>query len=130
MAGGPGGGGLSEPVILQVASGGEVSVQLAATPPPSVSDGRVVIEHLDADEQGNLGAPDAGEIVLSAPSPAELERDAAEVRRVIGQAGTGSEPLVILIEAAEELRDEQLAPVVEAAAHTDRAVILRVIRDA
>jgi hypothetical protein len=120
---------LSEPVILQVGSGSEVSVQLEADPPASITDGRVVIEHELPDPEGNIEPPNDAEIVLSVPSPEELRRDPAEVRRVIAEAGTGAEPLVIVIEAAEELRDEQLAPVLEAAPHTDRAVIVRIIRD-
>ena len=57
-------------------------------------------------------------------------REGDEVRRVIAGAGTGVEPLVVVIEAAEELRDEELAPALAATAHTSRPVILRVIRDA
>jgi hypothetical protein len=34
-----------------------------------------------------------------------------------------------VVEAAEELRDDELAAVLDAAGHTSRAVILRVIRD-
>ena len=49
---------------------------------------------------------------------------------MIAQAGTGAEPLVIVVQAAEELRDEELAPVLEASRHTERPVILRIIRDA
>ena len=64
------------------------------------------------------------------PSPETLAREVDEVRRVIAGAGTGVEPLVIVVEAAEELRDEELAGVIEAAGHTERAVILRVIRNA
>jgi hypothetical protein len=67
--------------------------------------------------------------VLSVPSPETLERDAEEIRRVIGQAGTGSEPLVVEVEAADELREEELASVLDAASHSSRAVILRIIRD-
>jgi hypothetical protein len=121
---------LSDPVIVQVALGSEVSAQLAARPPACIVDGRVAIEHSDPDEAGNLEPPDIGEVVLSVPSPLELAHDAAEVRRVIARAGTGIEPLVIVVEAAEELRDDELAPVLEAAGHTERAVIIRIIRDA
>jgi hypothetical protein len=49
---------------------------------------------------------------------------------VIAGAGTGVEPLVVVVEAAEELREDELAPVLEAARHTDRGVILRVAADA
>jgi hypothetical protein len=82
------------------------------------------------DTEGNLQPPVAGEVVLSVPSPETLAREAGEVRRVIARAGTGDEPLVLVVEAAEELREEELAPVLEAASHTSRAVILRIIRNA
>src|SRR5437588_1897201 len=123
MAGGPGGGGVTDPVILQVGQGSRVSVQLAADPPSSISGGQVVIEHGEADSEGNLEPPDVGEVVLSVLSPEELAHDAAAVHRVIAQAGTGAEPLVIVVQAAEELRDEELAPVLEASRHTERPVI-------
>ena len=64
------------------------------------------------------------------PSPEGLARDAGEVRRVIAQAGTGAEPLVVEVEAAEELREEEVAPLLEAAGHASRPVILRIIRNA
>jgi hypothetical protein len=51
------------------------------------------------------------------------------VRRVIAQAGTGVEPLVVVVEAAEELRDDELTAVLEAAEHSPRTVILRIMRD-
>jgi hypothetical protein len=121
---------MTEPVILQLAQGSRVSVQLAADPPPSISGGQLVIEHGEPDAEGNLEPPGAGEVVLSVPSPEELARDAEAVHRVIARAGTGAEPLVIVVEAAEELRDEELAPVLEASRHTERPVILRLIRDA
>ena len=63
------------------------------------------------------------------PSPESLRHQAAEVGRVIAHAGTGVEPLVVVVEAAEELREEELTAVLEAAAHTSRAVILRIVRD-
>jgi hypothetical protein len=89
-----------------------------------------VVEIGPTDSAGNLESLAAGEVVLSVPSPEALTREASEVRRVIAHAGTGDEPLVIVVEAAEELRDEELAPVLEAAGHTSRAVILRIVRGA
>jgi hypothetical protein len=80
------------------------------------------------DDRGVLEPPIGGEVVLSVPSPESLERQGDDVRRVIRQAGTGSEPLVIVIEAGEELRQEDLEPVVAAASRAHRPVILRVIR--
>ena len=93
-----------------------------------MASGAVVIEAGLTDAAGNLEPPAAGEVVLSVPSPETLERQAAEVHRVIAQAGTGVEPLVVVVEAAEELREEELGPVLDAAEHSSRPVVLRVIR--
>ena len=68
--------------------------------------------------------------MLSVPSPETLAREADEVRRVITHADAGAEPLVVVVEAAEELRDDELAVLVEAARRTPRQVILRIMRDA
>ncbi len=116
-------------LIVQAPRGGAVERQLEAQPPPSVAGGEVVVESGPTDEEGALEAAAAGQVLLSVPSPEALERDAAEVRRVIGGAGTGPEPVVVVVEAAEELREEELQAVLEAAGHTSRAVILRIIRD-
>jgi hypothetical protein len=89
-----------------------------------------VVERGPTDARGHLEPPAAGQVVLSVLSPEALQREADEVRRVIAHAGTGVEPLVVVVEAAEELRDEELAALLEAARESPRAVILRVIRDA
>ena len=117
-------------LIIQLARGGAVDRQLSAQPPQTVAGGEVVVDHGPTDAQGHLEAPAAGKVVLSLPSPEGLAREAAEVRRVISGAGSGVEPLVIVVEAAEELREDELAAVVDAAGHTSRAVILRILRDA
>ena len=65
-------------LILQVPAGRAVSRQLSADPPPSVASGEVVVEHGTADAQGNLEAPDSGQVVLSVPSrgaPTRARRD-------------------------------------------------------
>jgi hypothetical protein len=49
---------------------------------------------------------------------------------VIARAGTGVEPLVVEVEAAEELGENELGAVLEAAGHTARGVILCIVRDA
>jgi hypothetical protein len=116
-------------LIVQLPRGGAVERQLGAQALPAVASGDVALETGPTDAEGNLEAGAAGQVVLSVPSPEALEREAGEVRRVIGQAGTGVEPLVIVVEAAEELRAEELAAVLEAAEHSSRAVILRIIRD-
>jgi hypothetical protein len=116
-------------VIIQLARGGAVDRQFSSPPPQSVTNGAVVVEHGPTDAEGHLEPPIAGEVVLSLPSPEGLAREAAEVRRVITRAGTGVEPLVVVVEAAEELREDELATIVDAAGHTSRAVILRILRD-
>jgi hypothetical protein len=113
---------------VQVPTGGAVAQQLASEPPASVAAGDAIIEHLLTDDHGNLEPPAGGELVLSVPSPEALSRGVDELRRVIQHAGTGNQPLVLVVEAADELREEQLGAVVEAAAHSSRPVILRVIR--
>jgi hypothetical protein len=116
-------------VILQVPRAGSLQRQLDTDPPASVADGQVVVEHGVTDEEGVL-EPAGGELVLSVPSPQSLAREPDEVRRVIARAGTGVEPLVLEVQAAEELREEELTAVLQAAGHTSRPVILRVIRNA
>jgi hypothetical protein len=117
-------------LIIQVPRGGAVQQQLSAQPPPSVAGDEVVVEVGPTDAEGTLEPPAEGEVVLSVASPEALAREADEVRRVIAHAAAGVEPLVIVVEAAEELRQEELAPVLEAAALTSRPVIMRVIRNA
>lgn len=116
-------------LIIQLPRGGAVDRQLSVNPPASISGGDVLVEHGPTDPDGHLEALTAGQVVLSVPSPEELERDAAEVRRVIGHARTGIEPLVVVVEAADELREAGLAAVLDAAEHTSRVVMLRIIRD-
>lgn len=116
-------------LIVQVARGGAVAQQLSVQAPASVASGEVVVEVGPADARGQLDPPAAGKVVLSVPSPEALVREAAEVRRVLAGAGAGAEPLVVVVEAAEELRDDELAAVLDAAAHAPRPVILRLLRE-
>jgi hypothetical protein len=115
-------------LILQLARGGAVDRRLADDAPDSVARGEVAIDHAPADSHGHVEGG-SGQVVLSVPSPQGLSREADEVRRVIAGAGGGVEPLVVVVEAAEELGDDELGVVVEAAGHTSRPVILRIMRD-
>ena len=117
-------------VIVQLPTGGAVDRYLRADPPPSVASGRIVVDLLAAEEDGRLGPPEAGEVVMSVPSPEALSRDQQEVRDVIERAAASTEPLVITVEAAEELREDELAVVLDAAARAHRSVILRVMANA
>jgi len=117
-------------VIVQVPRGGAVDRYLRTYPPPSVASGRAVVDRVAAEPDGRLGPPEAGEVVMSVLSPEALRSDQREVRDVVLQAAPGSAPLVILIEAAEELREDELAAVLDAAARAGRAVVLRVLAGA
>jgi hypothetical protein len=117
-------------LIIELPHGGAVERQLRADPPASVTGGDVVVESGPTDADGALEAQTAGQVVLTLPSPEALEREADTVLRVVGQAGSGVEPIVVVVEAAEELRDEELASLLEAAEHAPRPVILRIVRDA
>ena len=121
---------LQPSLIVQVPRGGAVNRQLDAHALPSMESGKVVVEAGPTDAEGNLEASAAGQVVLSLPSPEALEQEAGQVRRVIAHAGTGIQPLVVEVEAAEELRENELAAVLDATRHASRAVILRIVRDA
>jgi hypothetical protein len=112
-------------LIIQVLAGSAVEQALRASAPAD----DVVVAAGPTDEQGHLEPPAAGDVVLSVPSPEALAGEAGEVRRVIAGAGTGEEPLVVVVEAADEVREDELAAVLAAAEHTSRGVILRVLRD-
>jgi hypothetical protein len=117
-------------VVLEVARGGAVDRQLRLEPPPAAASGELVIVSLPADSGGRLEPPDVGEIVMSLPAPEALVREHDELRRVIDGAAPGDEPVVVVLEAAEELREDELAAILDAARRSRRAVILRIIGDA
>jgi hypothetical protein len=116
-------------VIVQVPRDSAVDWYLRTYPPPSVASGRVVVNRVAAEPDGRLGPPEAGEVVMSVLSPEALRSDQQEVRDVILQAAD-SGPLVIVVEAAEELREDELAAVLDAAARAGRDVVLRVMAGA
>jgi hypothetical protein len=121
----------SEPgLIVQLPRDGAVDRYFRADPPPSVASGLVVLDHITPGADGRLEPPEAGEIVLSVLSPEALRREPDEVRDAIRRAPDGREPLVIIVEAAEELREDELAVVLHAVAGTPRQVIVRVMADA
>lgn len=92
--------------------------------------GELVVEAEEADNEGTLEPAPAGEVVMTLPAPESLSREPGEVRRVLAQAGPGTEPLVVEIEAAEGVADRDLAVLLEAARRAPRPVIVRVIRNA
>lgn len=117
-------------VIVQLPRGSTVDQYLRAYPPPGLASGRVVLDQVAAEPDGRLGPPETGEVVMSVLSPEALTRDQQEVRDVIRHAAAGTGPLVIIVQAAEELREDELAVVLDAAAHARRDVVLRVMAGA
>jgi hypothetical protein len=114
------------PLIVELPLDGAVHVQFQDEPPPA----EVAVRPLPADDAGRIEAPDAGQVVMSVLSPEGLVRESDEVRRVIDEAGTGDEPLVVVVEAAEELREDELAAILDPARASRRPVILRIVADA
>jgi hypothetical protein len=89
-----------------------------------------VIVGLAPDPDGRLAAPDPGHVIVSVPSPEALAEEPEAVRRAIEGAGGGVEPLLVVVEEAEALLEEHLAPVIEGSLHAPRGVIPRVIHAA
>jgi len=118
-----------EPVILQIPRDGALDRYLEGAPPAAMQDGRVVVTRGPADGAGVLEHPGHGEVVVSVASPEVLARAEADLRRDLDRAGAGVEPLVVEIQAASELRDDELAPVLAAAPGAPRPIIVRVLRD-
>jgi hypothetical protein len=114
-------------LIIQVPRGSAIEAQLRSQPPAAVNADHVLVQTGPTDDRSNLEAM-AGEVVLSYPSPEELTRHGDDVQRVVRLAGTGSAPVVVGVDAAEELREDQAALVVAAARHAPRTVILRFMR--
>jgi hypothetical protein len=117
-------------LIIQVPRGGAVDRNWRADEPPSIASGEVIVERLDPEVDGRLEPPEAGEIVMTVPSPEALRREAENVLDVVDEAADGGQAVVILIEAAEYLREDELAVALAAANRSRRLVILRVLADA
>jgi hypothetical protein len=114
-------------VIVQLPRGSSVDVSLREEPPGAVTDGRVVLEHLPAAPDGTLTPLRAGEVVLTVSSPEALRREPDEVRDAIAGAAADGDPLVVLVEGAEFLREDELDAVLAAARQSSRLVILRIM---
>lgn len=114
-------------LIIQVPRGSAIERQLRDEPPSAVRADDVLVQTGPTDEEGNL-EQHVGEIVLSVPSPEELARHPDDVERVLRGAGPSTSPLVVVVEAAEALQEDEAAPVVAAARRAPRPVILRVVR--
>jgi hypothetical protein len=117
-------------LILQIPRFGEVARRLRADPPMSVANGHVVVEHFPLDDDGRLEAPDGGEVILTVLSPEALRREPERARDAARQAAESDQPPVIIVEAAEELREDELAVVLDAADRAHRILIMRVMENA
>jgi hypothetical protein len=113
-------------LIIQVPHGSSIDLYLKADPPATLADVRVLVEHLGAGDDGKLLPPEAGEVVLAVPSPEALRREPESVISAVTSATAGP-PLVILVDGAEELRDDELSTVLDAALQSDGIVILRIL---
>ena len=116
-------------VIVELARDGAVDRYLRTEPPPSLASDQVVLDRIEVDPPGGIGPPEVGEVVLSVLSPEGL-RNAQEVRDAVAQTEVAHEPLTIVVQAAEELREDELAVVLDAARRADRQVVLRIMADA
>jgi hypothetical protein len=115
-------------VIVELARDGAVDRNLREDMPSSITSGRVVLDHLQRDQDGTLGPPRAGQVVMSVLSPEAL-RAQDEVGRSIAEADP-DEPPVIIVEAGEYLREDEIGAVLAAADLADRTVIVRILADA
>jgi hypothetical protein len=116
-------------LIVQVPRGGAVDRNWREDEPPSIASGQVIVERLPAGDDGTLEPPEAGEVIMSVLSPEAL-REPEEIQAAVSGAAPGEQALVILVEAAEYLREDELAVPLDAAQRSHRLVILRLMADA
>ena len=116
-------------LVVELTRGSAVDRNVRADVPPSIKSGRVALDHIEADDLGRLSPPPAGQVVLTVLSPEALRRDPQVVRDAIAQADS-DQPPVIVVEAGEYLREDEIAAVLDAADRADRTVILRILTDA
>ena len=114
-------------LIVQVPEGSEVERRLRESPPPGAE---ATIDPVTADDRGRIDPPVAAKLVSALLSPEALVRERDQVREAVRAAGEGAEPLAITLEAVEELREDELRAALDAAAESDRDVILVVLREA
>jgi hypothetical protein len=114
-------------VIIQVPAGSLVDRQLREDPPPSVISGRAVSEQVPVDAAGRIVPPEGGNVVLTFLSPESLRREAEQVRREVLEAASDAPPVVVL-QVAEELREDELAVVLQAADLAKRTILLCVLQ--
>jgi len=85
-------------LIIQVPHGSSIDLYLKADPPAAIADVRVIVEHLAGGDDGRLLPPEAGEVVLTVPSPEALRREPGQVADAISAAAGDGPPLVVLVD--------------------------------
>jgi len=116
-------------LIVRVPRGSSVEHQLRTSPPPAAE--HIVLDVAVGPATGRVEPPATGTVVYSLPSPEGLVRERDEVRQALAEAVDGAdEPLIVLLEAADELREDELRAALDAAAVTQAAVMLAVLIDA
>ena len=117
-----------QPVVVLVPRDSRAHHALRDDPPPSVAGGAVVVTPVTpVGTTSRIEPPATGHVVFSLPSPEVLLRDADDVRRAVDLAPPGAEPVVVLLEAADALREEHLALLVEAGARAPSALVVAVL---
>lgn len=114
-------------LIVQLPEGGAVERTWREDTPPSIANREIIVELIPAGDDGTLEPPEAGEVIMSLPSPETLKREPEQIRAAVSGAAAGEGALVILIEAAEYMREDELAVALDAANLARRLVILRVL---
>jgi hypothetical protein len=117
-----------QPVILLVPEGGEAHHALRDDAPPSLAAGKVVLDPIPPiGGSGRIEPPTTGHVVFTLPSPEVLLRDGDDVRRAVDLAPAGPEPVVVVLEAADTLREEHLAFLVDAAIRAPGPLVVAVL---
>jgi hypothetical protein len=117
-----------QPVVVLVPRDSRAHHALRDDPPPSVAGGAVVVTPVTpVGDTSRIEPPATGTVVFSLPSPEVLLRDADDVRRAVDLAPPGAEPVVVLLAAADALREEHLALLVEAGARAPSALVVAVL---
>jgi hypothetical protein len=114
-------------LIVQAPRGGRVEQQLHADPPAGAE--RIVLTTVAPGASGRVEPPDPGKVVYTLLSPEGLVRERDEVRAAVAAAGPGDEPAVVVLEAASELRADEVAAALDVLAAAERDLILAVLGD-
>jgi hypothetical protein len=115
-------------LIIQVPEGGRLEERLREEL-AGVPSAEVTIAPLRPVSPGRIDPPEAARPVFSTASPEGLVTAGDELVRAVRAARGGVAPLAVVVEGAEELRSDQLAAALEAAAQAERDVILVLMRE-